>query len=378
MLKNKPTVVVSSAGGIILARSNEVKALGIPMGAPVFKVKELLMHHKVTVIPANFALYAETSARIETILHEMFPLVEDYSIDESFVLFPDQSSLSSEEIKKQCSLLRAKISKWTDIPVSVGIATTKTLAKVAVKLAKKEASGVVALTDVNEIDKVLKVFPIADIWGVGRALSPKLPAYGINTAYDLVKSDVVYMRKRFSVALAFTINELRGEACITLNNVPAPAKSTAATGTFDVELTTKADVEHALHGFARRAALHLRKANEVAGGIVVFVRGNRFKKDKASYVALQSVGKFSPATSYTPTLLKFVSDSMDKLFFEGASIKRMGIYLFDLLPKEHRQLNLFEDEQKRKSMNADDVAMKTIDSINKKWKRRKELFTIKI
>lgn len=363
-LAGKPTVVANH-GGVILARSNEAKALGVPMAAPLFKVKDFLRENNIAVISTNFALYTDISRRIATILHESFPQVEEYSIDESFVFFPTENS-DIEQITKTCVKIREKILKWTGIPVSVGIAATKTLAKVAVKLAKKSPNNVRALVEKDEIKQVLHGFPVSDIWGIGRALSQKLPAYSIVTAEDLANQDPLLIRKRFSVSVAYTVNELNGIACFTVDHTPAAAKSSMCTESFTQELTTKEEILEKLTSFATRLAKRLRDNSEVASGLIIFTRGNRFHKERG-YLALQTTVMFPEPTAYTPIFTKAVIDSLGKVFFDGARIKRAGIYLFDLMPKEHRQMGLFEQAGKNDSKS--EKAMEAMDKIAKKWGR---------
>lgn len=223
-------VVVANPGGIVLARSNEAKALGIGMAAPLFKIQEEVKQFGIQVVPTHFTLYTDLSTRIATILHEIFPKVEEYSIDESFVFLPDSTPIT--ELEAQCKKVRERILSWTGVPVSVGISTTKTLAKVAVKLAKKSESGVVSIASDTFRIEVLRSLQVGDVWGVGRALSAKLPAYGVTTALQLAQQDPLKMRRKFSVVLAYTIQELNGVSCFTVDTAPKPAKSLMCTESY--------------------------------------------------------------------------------------------------------------------------------------------------
>jgi len=227
-------VVAANPGGIVLARSNEAKALGIQMAAPLFKIQDEIKQFGIVVRPTRFALYADLSKRIATILHELFPIVEEYSIDESFVFFPQSGDLA--HIEKQCRVARERILSWTGIPVSVGISQTKTLAKVAVKHAKKRDDGVLSIVTDKDRKVILEKFPIGDLWGVGRALGKKLPAYGIITAAQLAAQDPLAFRKKFSVMLSNTINELNGTSCFTVDTAPKPAKSLMCTESYHVAI----------------------------------------------------------------------------------------------------------------------------------------------
>lgn len=363
-------VVVANPGGIVLARSNEAKALGIGMAAPLFTIQDQIKEFHIHVVATRFALYTDLSTRIATILHQFFAMVEEYSIDESFVYFSENTSIV--DIEAQCLEARKRILLWTGIPVSVGISSTKTLSKVAVKLAKKKENGVMSIASDIMRKEILEKFPIGDLWGVGRALGVKLPAYGWTTAAQLAAQDPIDLRRKFSVVLAYTVNELNGIPCFTVATAPKPAKTLMCTETYREVITQAEVLENRLRVLAVRAGKQLRKQKEVAGGMGVFVRGNRFHKEKG-YLSRQEVTIFAPPTANTPTLTKFVEASIPKLFFEGAQVKRAGVYLFDLLPEKDRQYGLFESQHQDK-IEKDDRAMKAIDSIERKWGKKKRTF----
>jgi len=367
---NGVPVVVANPGGIVLARSNEAKALGIGMAAPLFKIQEQVKQFGIEVRPTRFTLYADLSARIATILHGLFPMVEEYSIDESFVFLPDSAPIA--ELERQCIYARERILSWTGVPVSVGISTTKTLAKVAVKLAKKTPSGVMSIVADTSRNTVLKTFPIGDIWGIGRKLSAKLPAYGINTALELAERDPIEIRRKFSVTLAYTIQELNGISCFTVDTAPKPAKSLMCTESYHEAIGESEVLLERLRALSARAGTQLRKQRGVAGGMGVFVRGDRFHKERG-FLALQEMTTFAPPTANTPTLTKFVEDSIGNLFVPGSLVKRAGVFLFDLMPEAHRQYGLFENPDQQK-IEKDDRAMKAIDSIERKWGQKKRTF----
>lgn len=363
-------VVVANPGGIVLARSNEAKALGIGMAEPLFKIEDKLREFNIRVATTRFALYTDLSRRIATILHELFPLVEDYSIDESFVHF--QPSQSIPDIEKLCVKARRRILEWVGVPVSVGIASTKTLAKVAIKFAKKTEAGVKVISTEEERINALEKFPIQDIWGIGRALGKKLPAYNINTAAQLAAQDPLEFRKKFSVMLAYTINELNGIPCFSVDTSPKPAKSLMCTESYHEEVVEAEQLEKRLKALATRAGRQLRKQHEVAGGMGIFVRGNRFHKERG-YLALQEYTTFLSPTSNTPTFTRFVDDAMAKLFPYGARVKRAGVFMIDLIPENDRQVGLFESatEEIREK---DSRAMKAVDAIEKKWGKKPQPF----
>ena len=231
-LENQPVAVLSNNDGCIIARSNEVKALGIPMGAPMFKYKDKLQAHKVRVFSSNYTLYGDMSGRVMGVLADSLPDIEIYSIDEAF---SDLSSYTTHhDVVVLAQNLRAKVKQWTGIPVSIGIGDTKTLAKLANRIAKKSGAGVFRLdsqSKPHQSDLLLEQIDVGDVWGIGRAHSKSLPKIGINTALDLKNSNPEVMRQRYSVVMMRTVRELQGHSCIPLEEAPAPKKATAVTRT---------------------------------------------------------------------------------------------------------------------------------------------------
>lgn len=362
----KVPVVVANPGGIVLARSNEAKALGVKMAEPLFKIQELVKENGIHVAETRFALYTDLSNRIASILHLHFSEVEEYSIDESFVHF--SSALTDVELDSICRAARKQILAWVGIPVSVGIAPTKTLAKVAVKLAKKDESGVKVLSNKSDIEYQLKALPVGDIWGIGRALSKKLPAYNITTAAQLAAQDPLQIRKQFSVTLAYTINELNCLPCFTQAVSPKPAQSLMCTESYHTEISEVEKIREKLKHLAERAGRQLRKQKEVAGVMGVFTRGNRFHKERG-YLALQAITTFAPASADTSDFLRFIDESIDKVFPYGARVKRAGVFFYNLIPENERQMGLFEGED---SMNRQKRvrAQAVIDVIERKWGKK--------
>lgn len=364
-------VVVANPGGIILARSEEAKALGIQMAAPLFQIQELLEEQGVVVIPTHFSLYGDISQRIVTIIREEFPFVEEYSIDESFVFFPAKGAVT--EFEARCCRVRDKIKQWTGIPVSVGIAATKTLAKVAVKRAKKLPHGVSVLDD-KEVPEVLPHVPVGDVWGIGRALRKKLLAYGISTAGELAAVDPISFRKKFSVTLAYTIQELQGKSCFHGRQVPKPAQSILCSESYRQAITTRSEVEKKLIALCHRAGQQLRQHREVAGAMGLFLQGNRFKRTGVM-LGVQQHTTFVPATAYTPTFTKFVSDVLPQVMSEGDEVKRAGVYLFDLTPENSKQLAFFPSKMMSGDQSLkEQKAMMAIDAITCKWGKKRSFF----
>jgi DNA polymerase V len=280
-LKNKSVAVLSNNDGIIIARSDEVKSLGIPMGAPLFKYKEIIRENKVTLFSSNYSLYGDMSWRVMETLKTFTDNIEIYSIDEAFL---EISSLAIHDYVKFGQEIREKVRKWTGIPVSVGIARTKTLAKLANRLAKKDKTnnGVCVLLS-PDIDKELTKIEIGDVWGVGFRNAPKLKKIGINTALDLKNSDPKIIRKKYSVLLERTSLELNGISCIPINQSPAPKQSIASTRSFGRYITSLEEMEQALSTYVARAMAKLRRQKSIVGAFMIFIRTNYRSKIHHQY-----------------------------------------------------------------------------------------------
>ena len=280
-LNNRPVVALSNNDGCIISRSKEAKALGIKMGVPLFKVKDIVEKEKVVVFSSNYTLYADMSRRVMNIISSSSPYTEIYSIDEAFV---ELSSLPID-YESYAHQLRQTILQHTGIPVSIGIASTKTLAKVANHKAKKDDSlnGVCSLVNYNNIDQILELTEVGDVWGVGRRLSKKLINHGIHNAKLLKNCSDSWIRKMMSVNGLKTITELRGISCIPLEEYSMTRKSCCTTRSFGKLLTNLEDIEQAVTTFARRAAERIRSESLAASCVSVFVRTNPFDKKSAYY-----------------------------------------------------------------------------------------------
>lgn len=364
-LEGKPVVVLSNNDGVIIARSNEAKALGIKMATPVFKVRDIIEKYDVKVFSSNYVLYGDMSNRVIAILREAAPEVEIYSIDEAFLKLDG----IQENFKKFGHDIRDKVKKWTGIPISVGIAKTKTLSKVANELAKKspQYNGVLDISGLNDkdVDKYLQQFDISDVWGVGRKLSPMLRIHGIKTACDLKYADDQWIRKSINVLGLKTVHELRGIPCIEIQQNPAPQKSIASTRSFGRPVTTLTELKQAVAMYCTIAAEKLRKGGQVGFAIQVFIHTNCNRKDQAQY-ANSAAGMFSQPTSHTPTIIKTAHFILKQIYKPGYKYKKAGIILTKLMPKDQIQLDLFNEYQTTPHK---DRIMQTIDKINAKYGR---------
>ncbi len=360
-LNNRPVVALSNNDGCIISRSKEAKALGIKMGVPLFKVKDIVEKEKVVVFSSNYTLYADMSRRVMNIISSSSPYTEIYSIDEAFV---ELSSLPID-YESYAHQLRQTILQHTGIPVSIGIASTKTLAKVANHKAKKDDSlnGVCSLVNYNSIDQILELTEVGDVWGVGRRLSKKLINHGIHNAKLLKNCSDSWIRKMMSVNGLKTITELRGISCIPLEEYSMTRKSCCTTRSFGKLLTNLEDIEQAVTTFARRAAERIRSESLVASCVSVFVRTNPFDK-KSAYYSNGASRTLSHPTHDSITIIETALLLTKRIFKNNYQYKKAGVLLSGLCDESEIQETLFE-----KSYNQNSDLMSAIDAINYRYGR---------
>jgi len=318
-LWKQPVVVLSNNDGCVVARSREAKALNIPMGAPAFKYQKLFNEKDVFVYSSNYTLYGDMSHRVMQVLEQFSPKMEIYSIDEAFLLIEDSDPISlAREIRR-------KVFRWTGIPVSVGIGETKTLAKVANHIAKKnrEHKGVFLFGS----DQDLVRFPLEDIWGIGRRLSPRLKGRGILTPLQLKEAPNDWIRKHFSVTLLKTVLELRGISCLKLEEVYAKKKSITCSRSFGEPVTELKGLEEAASSYVAKAAEKLRKQGSLAGHLTVYLCTSFFIENPYSNSASISL---PIATDYTPDLIKVAKSLLRGIFRPGYAYKKVGVIFNDL------------------------------------------------
>jgi DNA polymerase V len=357
-LKNQPVVVLSNNDGCVIARSQEAKDVGIGMGAPLFKIRTLIEKHDVAVCSSNYALYGDISERVMTTLGSNAPNHEVYSIDECFL---DVDNLGVPDLSEWCRSLRKSTYQWTGIPVSIGVGPTKTLAKLANRLAKKsvKAGGVIDLSNHPDwIELALQKTPIGDVWGVGRKWSQMLQERSIITAYDFAHAEDGWIRKKMGVVGLRTAHELRGYVCHALEDQPQPKQATCCTRCFGETITGKSQVHDALMSFAERAAEKVRSADQVAGVVQVFIRTDPFNATAAQKSLSGSV-TFDQPTSDTRAISGAVARILDRIWREGFAWKKAGVMMLDLTQKGSAPLSLFDTILKH-----DDGLMLAIDMIN--------------
>lgn len=357
-LNYKPVVVLSGNDGCIIARSNEVKALGIKMGVPLFQVKEIIQQNKVDLFSANHQLYSDMSRRVMETLRSHVPSIEVYSIDEAFI---DFSGFDTESLQKRGVELSRIVKRNTGIPVSIGIAPTKTLAKIASQLCKQypKLNGACLMYQQEDIDKVLRKFLIGDIWGIGRKYSKMLNDSGIYSAYDFTKCSSTWVRGKMGVSGLRTWQELRGESCIEFEQTQINKQSISTSRTFAKEMHTFDELNSALTHFATSISAKLRKQKSCVGQISLFIYTNKHREDQPQRFETH-IEKLIVPTDSTLEIIKIVSSSLKRIFCSGYGYKRAGITLSDLSPNNSVQSALFDEIDRGKHSKL----MRSIDSLN--------------
>jgi len=357
-LNNKPVVALSNNDGCIIARSKEAKALGIKMGVPLFKVKDIVERENVIVFSSNYTLYADMSRRVMNIISEFAPSIEVYSIDEAFIELTDMN-VDYESYVRQ---MRKVILQYTGIPVSIGVASTKTLTKVANHIAKDDESleGVCSLVKHENLDQVLEDTNVADIWGVGRQLSKKLIANGIFNAKLLKNCEDAWVRKMMSVNGLKTVSELREISCLDLEETSATRKSCCTTRSFGKPLINLDDIEQAVTTFARRATERIRGEDLTASTVSVFLRTNPF--DRNRYYSNSSTTTLSYPTYDTMQIVKTALQLTKIIFRENYKYKKAGVLLSGFYEKGTETKDLFSEARYRSPK-----LMSAVDQINERY-----------
>ncbi|MDZ7761122.1 MAG: Y-family DNA polymerase [Desulfovermiculus sp.] len=361
-LEGKPVVVLSNNDGCVVARSNEVKALGLPMGAPAFKWKDFFARHKVEVFSSNYALYSDMSDRVMSVLASLAPEIEIYSHDEAFLFFPGKWRMDLEDYART---IRREVKKRTGIPVSIGLARTKTLAKAANKLAKTfpEFAGVLDVEGGRDKDRFLQSMPVGGIWGIGPRYAQRLQEFGIHTAYDLKETDQAWVKKKLTITGLQTVLELQGVPCFELTTQPQPAKSLVRSRSFGRPVTEISELREAVSSHVHSAARHLRASSQVAACLHVFVHTNRFKPEP-QYSPCKSTC-LSRTTNHTQPLLTAALQLLGQVYRKGYAFQKAGVLLTDLQPEGVRQLTFWEPDAQGQKTSKN--LMQAMDRINTKY-----------
>ncbi len=355
-LEGKVVVVLSNNDGCIIARSNEAKALGVPMGAPFFQWRSFLMAQGAVVLSSNYTLYRNLSHRVMETLRESAPFVQVYSVDEAFL------QLQEDGLRLQGEVICKRVRQWTGIPVSVGIAPTKTLAKVAGKAAKKEG-GVFVIETQKAIDQILDRLPVADVWGIGRGRALQLNRMGITTAGQLAEADDHWIRKHLSVTCLKTALELRGTSCFPLDERVPLKQSICCSRSFSQPIGEIEMLFEAVASYTAQAAEKLRNQGSSAASMTVFAQSHPFENSVARHVRLI----FPEPTDDTLALITSAKKGVEKLFQSGTAYRKVGIVLEDFVRADAIQGSLFSNgppNEKRKR------ALEAVDAVNAKLKYR--------
>jgi DNA polymerase V len=359
-IRKKPVVVLSNNDGCIISRSNEAKALGIKMGEPYFKAKDIIIKNKVEVFSSNYSLYGDLSRRVMRTLKRFNEEIEVYSIDEAFI---DLSNFLDSEVEKVGREIRETILQWTGIPTSIGIAKTKTLSKIANHIAKKKISGVTSLIGIENIDPILEKININDVWGVGRQLTKFYQKNGIYNAKQLKNKSNTWIKKCSNVLSSRTAMELRGIPCINLETTQTKRKSCVVSRSFGKRIEKFQELKEAVANYCLNASEKIRSESLVAKAITVFVRTSPFQKNYGYYSNTKTVD-FPIATNNSIETVKTAVSILENIFKNGYQYQKAGIILTGLHNDDGRK-NLFSSEKDERIKSL----MQSIDNTNYRYGR---------
>lgn len=352
-LRREPVVVLSNNDGCVIARSNEAKALGIGMGDPYFKQKKSFAASRIHVLSSNYSLYGDLSARVMERLHNFSSDVEIYSIDESFL---DFTHFRYHNLLSHAEKLRESVYDWTGIPVSVGLGSTKTLAKVANRIAKKNPDihrGVFSAVPPANLEDILENTTVNDIWGVGPAYAQKLIKKGIRTARQLRDADERWVRKNMTVVGLRTLYELRGVSCIPLEESPPSRQQIVSSRSFGSEAYTLDEMKEAVSTYAAIASEKLHREELAVAHLSVFVSTNRFKEGPGYFN--RGAVRFDVPTSDTSLIISGALRVLETIYQEGYGYKKTGVILTELTPRDSLQMHLFSDTENPRSRSLHDA-----------------------
>jgi len=367
-LRLRPVVVLSNNDGCIIARSEEAKALGIPMGTPEFKCRLLLKQHDVAVFSSNYALYGDMSSRVMTTLAALTPEIEVYSIDEAFL---NMSSFSRFDLPDYARQMRKTVRKHTGIPVCVGMAPTKTLAKIANRLAKKNPhyQGVCVLATAEEILAALLHTKVEDIWGIGRQWSKLLQAKRIETAADLAAASASWIRKHLHIVGARIQAELQGKSCLPMELVRPAKQSICTSRSFGRNVSSLAELQQAVATFAGKCAVKLRKEDSLASMLTVFIATSPFDELDKRYWGTRTAALPHP-TQDSIAMLKAAETILAGIFREGKVYKKAGVIVSGIVPRASCSITLSLFAEEAPAANARDAKlMQVMDAINQRYGR---------
>ena len=358
-IQNVPVVVLSNNDGCVISRSTEAKKLGIRMGEPYFKVKDLVKKNNVQIFSSNYALYGDLSRRVMKVLKGFTDKIEVYSIDEAFL---DLSHIKDEQVEEYGKQIRERVLKWTGIPTSVGISNTKTLSKVANHIAKKNKAGVVFLKE--NIDNILKDFDINNVWGVGRQLSKLYIKNGIDNAYKLKNISNTWVKKSTNVLGAKTVMELRGISCIDLETEETRRKSCCVSRSFGKKVESLDKLKESITTHCLNAAEKIRTDKQTTRAVTIFIRTSPFDKNRKYYSNSITI-ELPVATNNSIELVKTAISGLGKIYKYGYFYQKAGVILSKLRDASEKELNLLAPILEKKSQ----TLMRAIDFTNAKYGR---------
>lgn len=368
-LEGRPLVVLSSNDGCAVARSQEAKDLGVKMGTPWFQLQDLVRRHRLVGLSSNYTLYGDMSARVVQVLSQFSPDYEAYSIDESF-LRVDQMRLLWPSFTAMGKAIRMRVRQWTGIPVCVGLAPTRTLAKLANHIAKKnpQFGGVFDLTAYPSVDLdiLLSSIDVGEVWGVGRRIAEKLHGMGIHTVQDLRRTSPKTIRAHFSVVMERTVTELQGTPCMDLEEVAPAKKQIISSKSFGATVATEEELMEALATYVSRAAEKLRAQHSVCGVLQVFIHTNQFRPDDPQYSNAVTIPLPYP-TSDTRKLASAAAMGLRAIFRNGFLYKKCGVMLLDISPAGTIQRSLFDAVEENAMHSA--AIMSVLDGLNTRFGR---------
>ena len=364
-LNGKPIVILSNNDGCIISRSDEAKALGIPMGAPEFKVRDELKQKNITVFSSNYALYGDLSSRVMAILGQFTPNMEVYSIDEAFLNF---EGMKIDNYQQYGLEMKKRTLKWLSIPVSVGFAPTKALAKVANKIARKfpnQTLGSYVIDTEEKRIKGLKWTKIEDVWGIGFRLTKKMKAQNIHTAFDFtLPHNETFIKKEMGVVGNRLRLELLGQSVLELEE-PKDRKNIAITRSFDGNITTFDEMKERVSTFATVCSEKLRKQKSCCYGVILYLRKDKYKVDKPKY-NFYKMESLPFASNSSITISAVAIKMLKEIFEEGEMYKKAGVIVTQIIPQDQKQFHLFEEENPKHQK-----IMEVMDAFHKKTGERK-------
>jgi len=361
-LTGKPVVVLSNNDGCVVARSQEVKDLGIKMGVPVFRIYELIKRYDIQVYSSNYSLYGDLSGRVMSTLAYFAPDVEIYSIDEAFI---DLSGFRYRNLTEYGSEIRQRVKQWVGIPVSVGIAPTKTLAKLANLIAKQSSSGVFDLSVYPSIDEILSQVDVGDLWGIGYKYATWLRERKITTALELKDAHEGLIRSKMGIVGVKLQMELRGESCLAMELIDNPKKGTCVSRSFPQSIDKLSDLQEAIAAFTHRAAEKLRRQKQAASVITVFARTSPFRDN---FYSNSATAELDLATNYTLELSRVASQLAESVYRQGQNFKKAGVIMTGLVSEKQVQGNLFDVSNEEAKVRSRKL-MSVMDTINEIYGR---------